>query len=134
MESFINNILSHPRMMFIIDAMGATISSIMLGVVLVCFQGLVGMPLTALEYLSGSAFAIALFSWSCYLGFEKFGKHLFKVIGFINILYCLVSIGFVLYYNQELTSIGYLYFIVEILIIAMIAYIEIKVSKVQFRG
>jgi len=131
MQAAIKNFTSDPRRMFLIDALGATVSAGMLGLVLVHFQEYIGMPLTALKFLSGVALVIALFSWGCYLRYKSLGKSLLKAIGPINLFYCLLSACFVIFYLREMTSIGYWYFVIEILIIAMIAVIEIKVARAQ---
>ncbi|MEL6393468.1 MAG: hypothetical protein AAFR97_12010, partial [Bacteroidota bacterium] len=52
-----------------------------------------------------------------------------KTISVLNFGYCLVSIGFLAYYFARITSLGWAYFLGEILIVSALAYIEFKAAR-----
>lgn len=118
------------KKIFLIDALGAFISLIMLGFVLPYFQTSIGMPLKILFTLSFIAEFFALYSFSCYLLNSVHSKTLLRIIASLNFLYCLSSFGLIVYYFNVLTFLGVSYFILEKIIILTLVYFEFKWSKV----
>lgn len=51
-----------------------------------------------------------------------------KIIAMANLMYCCLTMGLVIYLHQQLTIIGLIYFILEIIIISILVVIELKAA------
>lgn len=117
-----------PKKLFLIDALGALLSAFLLGVVLVQFESIVGMPRETLFLLAALPCLFAAYDFACYFGLKE-NKHLFlKIIAIANSVYCIISVGFTFHHYQQLTQLGLLYFVSEILIVMALVSIEFKVA------
>ena len=124
-----NRIYSNPKKLFFIDALGAMLSAFLLGVVLVRFENIFGIPSTTLYFLATLPCVFAAYDFYCYLKIRNnIGKFL-KGIAYANILYCFLSVGFAFYHYGVITQLGWSYILIEILIILILANLEIKVAK-----
>lgn len=128
MKQPINQLIINPKNIFLLDGIGALVSAFFLGVVLVQFQHHIGMPVYTLYLLGGLALGFVLYSTSCYLLFPKNWKPFLKLIATVNFLYCLLTIGLMMHFFQELTAIGITYFLAEIIIIVLIVRLEFKIA------
>ena len=114
-----------PKQVFIVDYLGAMLSSFLLGIVLVYFQSYVGLPKAILYQLAIIALVLMTYSGLCILLIKKNHKPFLITIGIANIVYCIGS----LYINfAELTILGLSYFILEKGIVLTLAYLEIKTA------
>lgn len=128
--NLINTFKNNPRKLFLIDGFGAVISAVSLGVILVKLETFFGMPPKQLYILSGAAFIFAMYSFFCYFRFPMNWRPFLKVIAISNLIYCSVTIGLVVYLFQTLTTLGLIYFILELVIIIFLVRIELKVAFV----
>ena len=114
--------------LFLIDAVGALVSAIMLGLVLPDLDEYIGLPVTILRFLAVPAFIFFLYSTSCYFFSKKNKATLLQVIAIANLLYCLVTVALLLYHLDQLLLLGWIYFIGEIAIVLTLAVIEWKAA------
>jgi peptidoglycan/LPS O-acetylase OafA/YrhL len=126
-QNLINNLT--PRKTFLIDGLGAVLSVFMLGFVLPRFQSTFGMPKQALYFLSLTASIFAIYSLACYLGNPKKPRNYLKAIAIANLLYCCVSIGFIIYFYSEITFLGLIYFLIEKIVVAFLAITELQITR-----
>lgn len=119
-----------PKMLFLLDAIGAAMTSILLFFVLKNFSKYFGVPENVLEYLSVSGLVLFLYSLSCFLFLRSNWRPFLSVIAFGNILYCLATTLLICVNFQELTLLGKAYFLIEIGIVLFIAFIELRVAKI----
>lgn len=119
----------NPKKLFVIDGLGALVSAFSLGIVLVKLESVFGIPKKTLYFLAFIPCVFALFDLYCY--FKNNGNFAvgLKIIAFANLLYCCLSIGFAFYHHQKLTTLGWLYIIIEIAIVASIAYVELRAAR-----
>lgn len=118
-----------PKKLFLIDGIGALISAFFLGVILVHFHDYFGMPLNVLSYLALIACLFSIYSISCvFLAVDNW-KPLLKIISFANTLYAFLTLGIVIYYYQQLTILGFGYFIIELSIVFGLVNIEKKMIE-----
>ena len=118
-----------PRNLLLLDGIGAMASAIMLGGVLIYFQEQIGMPKHILYALALAATCFAAFSLTNYYRKSSNAKSALKMIGIINILYCIVSLALVIQYYPLLTLLGVGYFILEKMVVLLLALMEIKASQ-----
>ena len=125
----IEKLISNPKKLFLIDGLGAVISSFFLGFVLVKLENVFGIPSTTLYFLATMPVFFAIYDLYCYRKKNKDLVKPLKGIAIINLLYCCISIGFAFYHFETITIVGWSYLLMEILIIIIIAIIEYKAAK-----
>lgn len=120
----------HPGRIFIVDGCGAVVSAICLGIIIPMFQDSFGMPLQILHLLALIALVFAFYSFTCYFfSFENW-KPLLRIIMTANALYCILTAGLVFYYFPVLTILGLTYFVLEMIVICLVIWLErIVLSK-----
>jgi len=114
---------------FLIDGIGALISSILLGVVLPLLQELVGMPLQTLYLLAGLAVVFMLYSLTCFKFSNPKDHKWLRLIIKANLLYCTLTAFLVFHHYGELSLIGISYFLGEIVVILGLVSLEQRVIK-----
>lgn len=124
LQKLVNKIT--PRQLFLLDSIGALLTATMLGFVLPMFQEYFGMPVDTLHTLSIIAVCFFLYSLLCYISNPQQWKPFLKIIATANALYCCLTTTLVIYYHAQLTTLGWIYFIQEILIIVSLVYIELS--------
>ena len=127
-NDFFNKLTLNPRILFLIDGIGALLSAFLLGVILTRFESIFGMPRKALYVLSFLPCLFAVYDFICYSQIAKKWRLYLKVIAIANLVYCCISIGFVFLHFQQLTYLGFLYFFFELAIVIILAYIELKTA------
>ncbi|MFD2564992.1 hypothetical protein [Aquimarina rubra] len=128
-QLLIQTLQKNPKQLFLIDGLGALLTIFFLAVVLTTFQEYIGMPKTALCFLSMIAMIYAIYSFSCYLLNPAKWQILLKIIAFANLTYCLITIAYMYHFYNSLTVIGLLYFIIEIFIIVALVSIEFVIVR-----
>ena len=114
-----------PRKLLLIDGLGALLSAFILGVVLIRFQSNIGMPPKVLNFCSILAGVFAVYSLTSYAMRTANHALLLKLIAVANILYCMLTLGFIVLLNHRLTTLGTCYFIAEIVVVLALATIEL---------
>lgn len=120
--------LSNFKIIFIIDGFGALLSAFMLGVVLVQFESLFGMPKESLYLLAFLPCLFALYDLFCYLKVKENAAFFLKGIALANLLYCCLSIALVYVHYKQLTNLGFAYFVLELLVILGLVSIQLKTA------
>lgn len=118
----------NPKTFFIIDGLGALLSAFLLGVVLVQFESSFGMPKESLYFLAFLPCLFALYDLVCYLKVQKNELLFLRGIAIANLFYCCFSVGFVVKDYAQLTNLGLAYFILELIVVLILASIQLKVS------
>ena len=120
----IDKITRNPKILFLIDGLGALLTSFLLVVVLTKFQDDFRMPMRILYYLSLIALVISIYSFSCHFLLIDRWEPFLKGIIFANLTYCCLTMGSVYYFYQDLSLAGVLYFGVELIIIIALVSME----------
>ena len=117
------------KKLFLLDGFGAILSAILLGIVLVKLKAHFGIPVATLYFLAALPCFFAVYDFYCYFSIEKnLGKFL-KGIAIVNLLYCCLSIGLALYHYQEILYLGWIYIVVEIIIVIVLSMIELRAAN-----
>ena len=127
-EDLITKAELNPKKLFLIDGFGAILSAFLLGVVLVKFEEIFGIPTSVLYFLATIPIFFVIYDVFCYQKHLKIGL-LLKGIAVLNMLYCCVSIGLISYHFSSITILGWTYIIVEIILVSFLAMIEFRVGK-----
>jgi hypothetical protein len=127
-QKIIYQLTDKPRILFLVDSVGAFLTTFSLGIVLRTFNELIGMPQSVLVNLSFLSFCFCMYSAACFLFLTRNWVPFILVIGVANLLYCVCTIILVVVYFPQLTGMGIAYFLVEILVVGVLAYIELHVA------
>ena len=120
---------SDPKSLFFVEGIGAILSAFLLGVVLVRFESIFGIPPSTLYLLAAIPIFFAIYDFIRYRKDEvKIGRFL-KAIAIMNLLYCCVSIGFALYHINTITNLGWTYILVEISIVITLSTTELRIAN-----
>lgn len=119
---------AHPRHLFAIDGAGALLSALLLGLILPAVQHLIGMPRPALYLLAAFPLIFALYDAWCYWRLRRPYAPYLCIIGTANLLYCLLSVGLLLYHFPLLQPLGIAYFTGELLIVLFLAILELRTA------
>lgn len=119
-----------PDKVFQIDGIGAAISALLLMLVIAQFEFFFGFPVNVAKWLSVLPFAYSVFSLTCHWCKPKSSIYL-KIIVAANILYCIITIGLVVYFFNKITIFGILYFLIEKMIVIPLAFWEWKLASFQ---
>ncbi len=120
---------NEPRALFLLDGLGAALTTFSLFFVLRNYNDYVGMPAIILTYLSVIGLVYGAYSISCYFLLQGLWTPFLRIIAISNLFYCVLTLTFVYSYYNDLTRIGLTYFLGEILIIVLLAYIEFRVAN-----
>ena len=118
-----------PKALFLLDGLGAALTSCSLFFVLRQYNNYFGMPVSILTYLSLIGLIYSVFSISCYFFLKDNWTPYLRIIGIGNFFYCILTMKFLYTYYNDLTLLGMLYFLAEILIIVLLVYIELRVAN-----
>jgi hypothetical protein len=128
-QQTVNKMVLNPKRLFLIDFFGAVLSAFLLGIVLVKLESIIGMPSNVLYILAILACGFAVYSFLCYLFVKENWQPFLKIIAIINLSYCLVTMGLVIYFYQEITTLGHIYFILEMIVIVSLVSVELKTAS-----
>ena len=118
---------TEPRKLFIIDGLGALLSAFLLGVVLVRFESIFGIPASALYLLASFPLGFVMYDAISYR-IKGRTAALLKGIAILNLLYCGLSLSLALYHSETITMLGWAYILGEVGIIILLAILEIRAS------
>ncbi|MDC0231071.1 hypothetical protein OAK19_03825 [Aureispira] len=128
-QQILDKFSSNPKKLFLTDSIGAGISAIFLGVILVWLEEIIGMPTPVLFALSSMACVYAIYSICCYFILNNNWQPYLNFIAFANLAHCIITIGLIVHFYHKLTILGLTYFGIELIIIFGIIIIEFKVAS-----
>lgn len=133
MQRIIKNLLNHlsekPRTIFLIDSLGAILTTFSLFLIKWYFNHYFRIPNTALTYLFIIASVFCIYSISCFLFLKEHWAFFIRIISFANLFYGSLILGLLIKYDNLLTTVGILYFLIEIVIICILSCLELKMTK-----
>lgn len=82
------------------------------------------MPHNVLYLLAAIPVLFFIYSGTCYLKLGKNWRPFLQAIAVANLLYCFVSIGFLIRHFKELTNLGVTYFVAEVCVVVALGAVE----------
>lgn len=122
------NIQNNPNRIFLLDALGALLTALLLFGILAQLEQYFGMPKKVVYLLSISAFGIFIYSFLCYRYVKLNSKSWLRFLIVLNSLYVLTSVGMLIQFSPSISYLGWIYFTLELLVIGSIISIEYKVQ------
>jgi len=132
MKTLIRRCLTRNRVFFI-DALGAVLSAAMLGIVLPRFTPVFGMPVYVLYPLAAAAACFAFYSLACQLLKPNRWQIFLRIVASLNLAYCLISMTLMYFFWGSLTVWGVFYFLLEKIVVLLLAYGEFEISRDEIR-
>ncbi len=115
-----------PKKIFFIDSIGALLSAIFLGLILPMFEDELGIPQKVLIVLSLIAIIFSIHSFKCFLSKKETWRYNMKIIAFANFTYCCLTFAVIFHLFHNLTALGLLYFMLEIVLVTYLDLFEMK--------
>jgi hypothetical protein len=128
-QKLINHFTEKQKTLFLIDGIGAIVTALSLFVIAQRFNDYFGMPKNTLTYLSLIAVCFCIYSISCSVSLKGKFATFIRAIAIANILYCALIFGLIISNYSILTLIGKTYFLIELIIIGILSYVELNVAK-----
>ena len=117
------------KKLFLIDGFGAIISALLLGIVLVNLESYFGIPKPTLYFLAALPCVFAVYDFYCYMRIDKNLSKYLRIIAIVNLLYCCLSLALAFVHFDVLTTLGWIYIVGEISIVAALAIFELKTAN-----
>jgi len=127
-HTIISYFVKNPKIIFLFDSIGAFISAICLLIISRFYSNYIGINPSTLQLLTILPIIFCIYSACCYLLIKRRYKPFILIIAIANFLYCLITLVLMFTLYSELTILGLSYFVLELMIIALIISIEFKVS------
>jgi len=131
--NLLEKLIVNPKLIFKIDALGALLTTVSL-LVIAKLETYFGMPSKILYILSGVTFCFFMYSISCFRLIKSNWKPFLIIIIVCNSIYVLVSSRLIIMHSEKLTKLGWVYFILEIIVIALVVILEYKSYSNQIRN
>ncbi len=128
-NQLLERLASNPKQLFLIDGLGAAVTAFMLGIVLVKLESVFRIPPSTLYVLATVPILFVIYDMFCYLSVNHKRPRFLKGIAILNVLYCVLSIGFAIYHSGVISNWAWAYIVIEIIIILALVSIEFKVAN-----
>lgn len=115
------------KKLFLLDAVGALITALMVGWVGVIFQDKIGLPIYVLRILGLMATGFFMNSLIAY--FKNAPASYLKIVAVLNFIYCIGIIVVFGIFRQDFTPLAKIYFGGEVFLVSILANYEFKTSK-----
>ncbi len=117
--------LAHkPKIVFLTDGIGAMITACLNLFILAPFHYRIGLPQFIFYLLGMVAVAFMLFSFYCFSRVIHQQKPYFITLITANSGYCLITLSLIIIYNQQITPLGFIYFMAELTVILLVIALE----------
>jgi hypothetical protein len=128
-EKFIKYGVGNPGKLFLVDGLGAILSAVLWGVVFVIWDFIIGIPRPSLIFLAVFPCLFALYDLFCFLNVPRRTGAFLQGIAMMNLSYVFLSIGLAMYHYASLTGFGWMYMVIELVVVLILAFIEFSAGK-----
>ena len=119
----------NPKNLIGLDAIGALVSCLFIGGLMIPFQSYIGIPLSLLTSLALLAALFCLHSSLAYFRYPQSYKMHLRVMALGNLLYTLFTIGILILFHHQISLIGRIYFLIELSILCILVILEWRYAK-----
>ncbi len=117
------------RKLFLLDCMGALVTTLLLALLVAPAVSTFGMPTRTVHVLAAIASLFFLYSGTCFMFLKQKWQPYLMGIAVVNSLYCVLSVALLITHSESVTPLGWIYFIGEVLIVLTLSYFELKVAR-----
>lgn len=127
-NKLINYLSEKRKTLFLIDNLGAISTAFFMFIIIQQLSEYFGMPKVVFTYLSAIATCFCIYSTICFIFIKGDATSFIRIIAIANLIYCALIIGLLTKYFPVLTLVEGIYFVIEIVFICGLSYIEISVA------
>ena len=128
-DRIIESAAKNAKALFVIDSIGALLSAFLLAVVLSGFEPLFGLPRATLFFLAMFPCLFAVYDLNCFIWVGRNPGRYLKIIAIMNFGYCIISLITAIYRYNDLTILGWLYIVGEVIVVFSLAAFEFQVAR-----
>lgn len=126
--------LASPANIFLVDSLGACLSTCVLIAIIAPFEPFFRMPVPILYILAAIAASYALYALCCYLARPHNWSRYLRILVGANLLYAGLTASLVLYYYHRITIWCLLYFSLELVVISGLILLERRLLVATIQG
>lgn len=130
MKSIIQKLAAQPKYIFLIDGLGALITTLSLLLLIIPFQGGWGTDSAFISRLASATVFFTLYSLSCFFMVGKAWKKLLVIIITANTIYCIITAWMLYQSFNSMTLWGIAYFAGEIVVILTLVSVEVYLIRI----
>lgn len=127
-QKLISYFANKPSALFMLDSLGAALTSLSLFIISKNFAGYLGFPGYIFTYLSLIALLLCIYSAICFFLLKANWTPFLRIIAIGNFFYCILTLLLMYRFFNELTLLGLTYFFAEISIILALVYLELMLA------
>lgn len=128
MYQYLSHFQQHPKQLFLVDAVGAIISALLLYMLLMPYAEWIGLPAAHIKALAIGAVCLAGYDLFARSVFTTERKWTLSLIALLNTIYCIITSGVLIVNYSSITLLGWAYFLGEMAIVGVLVYLEWKIS------
>lgn len=117
------------RTIFLVDAAGAALSVVLLGIVVPACHQWIGMPLKTLRVLALLPALFVVYDLACYFYADLSRPIWLRLIMAANLGYCVLTLVLMGVHSEHLKPLGVLYFIAEQPVILALVAFQYKIGQ-----
>ena len=121
--------MTSSKKIFLVDAIGAMVSALLIGLVIAPYEGFFGIPTPIAYLLCFIAILLSAFSLLSYLFAQNSWKKNLRIIAILNLGYCAFTASVLTLNSEGITFWGWAYFVIEMLIIFALSRVEMGIAK-----
>lgn len=125
-SSFLGRLMNLGRKLLLVDGIGAIISALCLFIALMQWDDVFGIPPNMLWILAEMAAIFSCYSLLCYFFAGESWRIYLWLILIANAVYGLLTLCIVLVYFETITILGLAYFVLELMVLSVLVYVEAK--------
>lgn len=126
---FVRIFVRKPYQIFLLDALGALSTALLLLLLVAPLEGFFKMPVAIVYQLSAAAGLFVLYSMACWLRKPRRWRPYLMAIIVANCLYCVLTGSLMLYHFDILSIWGIAYFLGEIVVIGLVVVLEVALLR-----
>jgi len=113
----------------LVDAIGAFVTACLLGIALVRLESVFGVPSAVLTLLAFIAIGFTIYDLLAYFFMTGTVSKWIRGIAALNLSYCILSLTLWVLNRETITYLGWMYLVVEIIIIFFLIRMQIKIAS-----
>jgi hypothetical protein len=122
------------RKLFLLDASGALISSLLIGFLQIPHVEVFGIPPSAFRILLILAIGLMLFSSLCYFFLNTAQlKSFLRKLAWMNTTYLFITLFFIIQYSHQIRMTGWIYYSLEVMVMSLLIVVEYRYSRTEIK-
>lgn len=131
MQKLIQYFQQQPKKIFLLDGLGAMLSTALLYFLLMPNTAWIGLSVTQINALVIGSLCLVGYDLIARIVYTPERGWLIRVLALLNTLYCITTLSVLILHYSSITILGWAYFLGEVAIVGVLVYLEWKISAIQ---